>query len=143
MRELISMQQSMLYAMLMSADTTDRIAENSFKLEGQKGAYSLSEHFGTIVGAVFSELGKNKPISALRRDLQRFAVSGLITQAGSTQGQLNTDTRMIANDTLKRLRARYAEQISHPAGLDDMTKLYMRDTEDMIDRFLNRTAVAK
>jgi len=143
MRELISMQQTMLYAMLMSADTTDRIAENSFKLEGQKGAYSLSEHYGTIVGAVFSELGKDKSISALRRDLQRFAVAGLITQAGSAQGQLNTDTRMIANDTLKRLRARYGEQIAHPAGLDDMTKLYLRDTEDMIDRFLNRTAVAK
>ncbi|HTQ09762.1 MAG TPA: zinc-dependent metalloprotease, partial [Fimbriimonadaceae bacterium] len=143
MRELISMQQSMLYAMLMSADTTDRIAENSFKLEGQKGAYSLSEHFGAICAAVFSELGENKPISALRRDLQHFAVSGLITQAGSTQGQLNTDTRMIANDTLKRLRVRYAEQLQHPQGLDDMTKLYLRDTLDTIDRFLNRTAVAK
>jgi hypothetical protein len=143
MREMIAMQQSMLFAMLMSSDTTDRIAENSFKLEGQPGAYELTEHFSTILSAVFSELGQNKSISPLRRDLQRFAVSGLITQAGSMQGQLNTDTRMIANDSLKRLRARYAAQIAAPKGLDEMTRLYLRDTKDMIDRFLTRQATAR
>ncbi len=143
LREMISMQQSMVYAMLMSADTTDRIAENTFKLSSEHDAYSLSEHYSTILGAVFSELGLNKPISALRRDLQRFAVSGLIAQAGSTQGQLNTDTRMIASDSLKRLRSRYAAQIANPKGLDDITKLYLRDTKEMIDRFMNRQAIAR
>lgn len=143
LREMISMQQSMVYAMMMSADTTDRIAENSYKWAGHPGSYSLSEHYSTILGAVFSEIGQNKPIGALRRDLQRFAVSGLIAQAGSTQGQLNTDTRMIANDSLRRLRDRYAAQVATPKGLDDMTRLYLRDTKEMIDRFLSRLATAR
>lgn len=143
MRELISMQQCMVFSMLMSADTTDRIAENSFKLEGKPGTYNLTEHYATILGAVFGELGQNKPISALRRDLQRFVVSGLISQAGSTQGQLNTDTRMIANDSVRRLRNRYAAQLASTKGLDQMTVLYLRDTKEMIDRFLSRQATAR
>lgn len=143
MREMIAMQQSMLYAMLTSADTTDRIAENSFKLEGQAGAYSLNEHYAAVLGAVFSEIGQNKPVSALRRDLQRFAIAGLIAQAGSSQGQINTDTRMIANDSLRRLDARYTAQLLTGKGLDDMTLLYLRDTKETIDRFLARQVTGK
>lgn len=141
MREFLSMQQTMIYAMLMSADTTDRIAENSFKV-GPK-SYSLGEHFETVIGAVFSEIGTNKPISPLRRDLQRFAVNGLINQAGSSQGLVNTDTRMLANDTLRKLQKRYAQQLSNAKGLDSMTDLYLRDTKELIDRFLARSAIAK
>jgi hypothetical protein len=143
MREMISMNQTMVYAMIMSADTLDRIAENSYKLEGQKGAYDLSQHFSTVLGAVFSEIGQNKPVSALRRDLQRFSVSGLISQAGSSQGQINTDARMLANDSLRSLRTRYAAQLAKSKGLDKMTLLYLRDTKELIDRFMARSAVAK
>jgi hypothetical protein len=143
MREMISMNQTMVYAMLMSADTLDRIAENSYKLEGQKSAYDLNQHFSTVLGAVFGEIGQNKPISALRRDLQRFSVSGLISQAGSSQGQINTDARMLANDSLRGLRSRYAVQLTKPKRLDKMTLLYLRDTKEMIDRFIARSAVAK
>ncbi|HVT13592.1 MAG TPA: zinc-dependent metalloprotease [Fimbriimonadaceae bacterium] len=143
MRQIISMQQDMLYAMLTSADTTDRIAENSYKLEGQPGAYSLSEHYGAVLSAVFSEIGQNKPVGALRRDLQRFALAGLMTQAGASQGQINTDVRMIASDSLRRLRDRYAAQLKAPKGLDDMTLLYLRDSKETIDRFLSRQATGK
>ncbi|MFI5387645.1 MAG: zinc-dependent metalloprotease, partial [Fimbriimonadales bacterium] len=143
LREMISMQQTMIYAMMMSADTTDRIIENSYKLQGRPASYQLTEHYSTILGAVFSEIGQNKPVSPLRRDLQRFAVSGLIAQSGATQGQISTDVRMIANDSLKRIRERYALQLAAPKGLDEMTRLYLRDTKETIDRFLSRSAVAK
>jgi hypothetical protein len=141
MREFLSMQQTMLYAMIMGADATDRIAENSFKA-GDKG-YSLNEHFATVLGAIFSEVGANKKISPLRRDLQRFAVNGLINQAGSAQGAVNTDTRMLANDHLRKLQKRYAQQLSNTKGLDEMSLLDLRDTKELIDRFMARSAVAK
>lgn len=143
MRDFLSMQQTMLYAMLMSADTTDRIVENSYKLSGNPKSYDVDEHFATVLRAVFSELGQNKSISPLRRDLQRFAVNGLMTQAGAGQGLLNTDTRMVAGDSLKQLQKRYSAQLANTKGLDKMTVLYLRDTKEVIDRFLARAAVAK
>lgn len=139
MRSVLSSQQIGLVATLLSADKTSRIAENSYKLSSTKGAYSLNEHYGLIMAAVFSEVGENQNISANRRDLQRFVVNALITQAGAPPNSVNEDVRMIATDSLRRLSARFADQMHHQTKLDDMTQLYLRDTKAMIDRFLARS----
>ncbi len=143
LREIIGRMQDMLYASVMSADTTDRIVENSYKLEGGKGAYTIQEHFGSILGAVFREVGQSKSIDPTRRDLQRFAVSALITQAGAPQGQISEDVRMLASDSLHRLSARFGEQLKSKAKLDEMTVIHLRDTKDQMDRFLNRQAISR
>lgn len=143
LREIIGRMQDMLYGTVMSADTTDRIIENSYKLEGSKDAYTIQEHFGSVLGAVFREVGQNKSIDPTRRDLQRFAVSALITQAGAPQGQIAEDVRMLASDSLRRLSARFGAQLHAKANLDEMTVIHLRDTKDGIDRFLNRQAITR
>ena len=97
----------------------------------------LDEHFGTVLGAVFSEVGTSNSILPLRRDLQRFAVQGLITQAGAPMGQVQEDSRMLASDALKRVYGRYANA-AKLKGADGMTSVYYRDTASLIGRFLNR-----
>ncbi len=135
LRDLIGGMQSGLVALLMSAGTTDRIAENSFKSAKE---YSLDEHYGDILGAAFQEIGENKPIKPLRRDLQRFVLSGLMIQAGAPQGSINDDVRTIANDSLRRLDARMVDQLHKATQLDTMSLTFLRDSHEDVKRFLAR-----
>ncbi len=135
LRSLIGSWQSNLMALIMSASTTDRIAENSFKAGH---SYSLEEHYGTLMGAVFDEIGKNQPIKPLRRDLQHFALSGLMMQAGAPQGSVSDDVRVIAGDALRKLDNRFVAQIHSPAKLDTMTLMYLRNSHDSLQRFFSR-----
>jgi hypothetical protein len=137
-RDLVSLQQSMLYAQLMSSGTTDRIAENAFKLNGAKDIYTLEEHFGILLATVFSEIGQNKNISPSRRDLQRFAISALIQQSTAAQGGVNEDVRALAADALRRLERRFEAQANASKGLDGITQAHVRESHATIVRFLNR-----
>ena len=120
------------------AATTDRIAENSYKSPKE---YRLDEHFGTILGAVFDEIGKNEPIKPLRRDLQQFALSGLMLEAGAPQGSVNDDVRIIAAESLKRLDLRIATQLHNSAKLDGMTVMYLKNNHENLQRFFSRNLV--
>ncbi len=141
LRDLISGNQMLMYATVMSADTTDRIAENAYKA-GSGNAYTMDEHFGLLLGAVFKEVGADKPISPLRRDLQRFAVNALMIQAGAPAGSINEDARTVASDSLRRLATRY-QTAAQQKDLDGMTRTYERDIADTITRFMNRQTVGR
>jgi len=138
LRDIIGSFQENLLALLIGGSTTDRIAENAYK----KNGYSLDEHYGTIVGAIFDELGQNRSITPLRRDLQRFAINGLMTQANAPQGAISEDVRMITTDVLRRLDKRIVAQEAKATTLDSMTKIHLRDTHDTIHRFLTRSVVS-
>lgn len=142
LRDYISGQQMLMYATLMSAGATDRIAENAYKWGARKDAYTMDQHFGLLLGAVFKEVGTAKSIAPLRRDLQRFAVSALMTQAGAPQGSISDDARTVASDSLHRLKERFVVAAKVPA-LDGMTRVHLRDTAETINRFLNRQMAAK
>ena len=135
LRSLIGSWQTNLLALVMSASTTDRIAENSYKSAGE---YKLDEHFGSILGAIFKEIGEDKPIKPLRRDLQRFALSGLMVEAGAPQGSINEDVRVVASDSLRKLDKRIVAQIQHPGKLDTISLLFLRDSHENLQRFLSR-----
>jgi hypothetical protein len=136
LRDVLGAQQQNLLALLLSATTTDRIAENVYK-SGNKG-FGLDEHYGTILGNVFAEVGQNKSIVPLRRDLQRFALNALMVQASAPQNAVNEDVRMIASDSLKRLVKRFDAQTKTGDKLDNMTRMHLRDSRDTIQRFLDR-----
>lgn len=138
-RQIVSQSQIALYATLMSDATLRRIVENQYKWKSNPSAYRLDEHFSTLLGAAFSEVGTGKPSSANRRDLQRFAVQALIVQAGAPSNAVHEDVRMLANDSLRRLQARFASA-AKKGGVDGMTAVFYRDTAANIGRFLNRTA---
>jgi hypothetical protein len=141
LREMISGQQARTFAQLMSAATTDRICENQYKFGTQKGEYTINEHFGLLLGTVFSEVGQNQSIEPTRRDLQRFAVNVLMVQAAAPANSVNEDVRELANDSLKRLSKRFGTQLAAPTKLDDMTQVHLRDTKETIDKFLDRQFV--
>lgn len=136
LRTIVSRSQSMLYAMLTSSSTVDRIAENALK-SGQ-GAYTLEEHVAYLVGNVFTEVGQNQPIDPIRRDLQRYVVNALITQAGAPAGAIHDDMRLLGTDALRSLSARMGKQLGAAGNLDKLSRLHLADSKETIDRFLAR-----
>lgn len=137
LRSIIGTQQMMLVSQLLAASTTNRIAENEYK--AGKGAYTLDEHYSTLLGAVFSEIGQNRSVAPLRRDLQRFTLHALITQAGAPPLGVNEDVRMLASDSLRQLSNRLGGQAARPQGLDGMTVIHLREAKQSIDRFMDRS----
>lgn len=138
LRDELGSNEIQLFASLISANATDRILENDFKLHGST-TYSLADHYGMIVGAVFEEVGKSVDVGPIRRDLQRFAVQALITQAQAPNGSVNDDVRILASDSLRRLNGRLKAQLANGRKLDSMTKAHYRDMNDQISRYLART----
>jgi hypothetical protein len=141
LRDVVGGFQQNLAALMMSASTTDRIAENAFKTRDGH-AYNLDEHYGTIVGATFSEVGKDVNIAPLRRDLQKFVLNGLMVQAGAPAGNINEDVRTVTSDLLRRLAVRF-DAASKSTKLDGMTRVHLRDCAEQAKRFLNREAVSR
>lgn len=141
LRQIISSQQAAIVSQLLAATTIARISENQFKWGNTAGRYTMDEHYGTILGAVFSEVGTNRSMNPLRRDLQRFVVNALITQAGAAPGGINEDARMVATDALRRLSIRFGEAIRNAIQADVVTQTHLRDSKESIDRFFARQQV--
>ncbi|MGV3614300.1 MAG: zinc-dependent metalloprotease [Fimbriimonas sp.] len=139
MRDIVGGQQQSLFALMLAAGTTDRIAENALK---QPGGYTLDEHYRTVLNAVFAEVGTGANVTPLRRDLQRFALNGLISQAAAPQGSVNEDVRILAAQNLRGLQARIKTRLAKPEKLDAMTKLHLRDSQESIGRFFAREIAA-
>ena len=135
LRQLVGSWQENLLALLLSASTTDRISENSYKSASQ---YKLDEHYGSLLGAIFDEVGANTSIKPLRRDLQRFALSALMIQAGAPQGSVNDDVRVIANDAIRKLDSRIANQLHNTSKLDSLTVAFLKDNHENLQRFMAR-----
>lgn len=131
-KDAIAGAQMTIVSMMLSSSTIDRVSNNAFKLASDPNRFTLSELYGKIAGAVFSEVGTGRAIGPLRRDLQRFVIEALTTQALSRPGQLQEDARMIAWDTLVRLQRRYEAATSS----DEMTAMHLRDMARRIERAL-------
>ncbi|MCH8977974.1 MAG: zinc-dependent metalloprotease, partial [Armatimonadetes bacterium] len=141
LRSIVGGNQIAVLATLMSARKADQIIENDFKLEGRKDRYTIAEHYNLLLAAVFEEVGQDRNVTAMRRDLQRFMVEGLIAQAGARDGYVNDDVRMVASRGLVRLKKRFDAQSGKIGGLDELTVLHLKDVSDRIGRYLTRQVV--
>lgn len=138
LRSLISSSQTALLSTLMSARTVTNIVENQYKLGGASNVYTLTEHYGVILGTVFSEVGPDSAIAPTRRDLQKFCVTALITQASAPLGSLNGDVRTVAADAVRRLDQRFADALAKSKNLDGLTRIHLQDLREAIQRYRSR-----
>ena len=143
LRSIIGGNQIAVLSVLMSAGKLDAIQENDFKTEGRKDRYTVAEHYNRLFAAVFKEIGQNQNVTAMRRDLQRFMVNGLITQAGAPPRAISDDVRAVCSQGLVRLKSRYDAQIKSGKALDETTMVYLKDTSATIGRFLDRVATGR
>ncbi len=129
---------------LMSPNTARRLIEQSSYLpEAQrKSAVSLSEVYGTLQGAIFSELKTGAEIDRMRRSLQREYLRRL-------QAQLNraTNGATVYADAFSMARW-HATQLSNELrvasakpGLSVETRAHLAETQDMLNSMLKATLV--
>ncbi|MGM9483762.1 zinc-dependent metalloprotease [Roseateles sp. NT4] len=129
---------------LMSPNTARRLIEQGAYLpEAQrKGAVSLSEVYGTLQGAIFSELKTGAEIDRMRRSLQREYLRRL-------QGQLNraTNGATVYADAFSMARW-HASQLANELrvasakpGLSVETRAHLAETLDMLNSMLKATLV--
>ncbi len=143
LRSIVGGNQIAVLSALMSGSKLDRILENDFKLERAKDRYTIAEHYNWLFAAVFKEVGQNKNITTMRRDLQRYMVEGLILQAGAPSRAIADDARVVASQGLARLKARFDKQIAASKGLDELTLLHLKDVSQRIARFQNRVVTGR
>lgn len=127
---------------LMSANTARRLIEmSSYLPEAQrKGAVSLNEVYGTLQGAIFSELKTGAEIDRMRRSLQREYLRRL-------QAQLNRSTNGATVYADAFSMARYhATQLANDLrvasakpGLSVETRAHLAESLDLLTSMLKAT----
>lgn len=138
LRTMIGMQQRAVLSQLVSAERTDAIIEAAFKTQRPQDRYTLVEHYNILFSGIFNEIGANKPITDMRRDLQRFMIMSMINQAAAAPGTVSDDVRVICSQALSRLETRIGGQLKKSKGLDDMTLLHLRDIQEQLQRYRQR-----
>ncbi len=127
---------------LMSPATARRLIEQGSLLpEAQrKGAVSLSEVYGTLQGAIFSELKTGAEVDRMRRSLQREYLRRLQAQLNrSTNGAtVYADAFSLARWHATQL-ARDLRSASAKPGLSVETRAHYAESLDLLDSMLKAT----
>ena len=102
-QRVLSMQRSVL-AQLLGETVAQRLVNNETKLDDPKQALRLSELYGTVHAAVWSELKAPKDIPLLRRNLQREYVMRLANVLLRPAGSMPADARALLRADAMQLR---------------------------------------
>ena len=133
-RDFLSNIQRLTLARLMANDTLRRVANNEFKAVDERNALTMAELFDTLQGVIWSEAQSNRPVSALRRQLQRAHLQTLVDMLTKNTGAPD-DAKMLARYHLRQLREQLAKQL--PRVQDTYTRAHYSEAVDMIDKALN------
>lgn len=127
---------------LMSPNTARRLIEQaSYLPEAQrKGAVSLSEVYGTLQGAIFSELKTSGEIDRMRRSLQREYLKRLQAQLNrSTNGAtVYADAFSMARYHASQLAGELRAASAKP-GLSVETRAHLAESLDLLNGMLKAT----
>lgn len=137
LRQFIGSSQQQVLSQLMASDKLLAIAENEFKTR-DRAAYTLTEHFDRTVGEITTEIGQDRAITPLRRDLQRALLARLMTLAGTRPVNGMEEARALAGQSLRSLNGRIGTQLNRPGLKDRTTRLHLRDLMETIQRFQAR-----
>ncbi len=129
---------------LMSPNTARRLIEQgSYLPEAQrKGAVSLSEVYGTLQSAIFSELKAGAEVDRMRRSLQREYLRRLQAQLNrSTNGAATyADAFSLARWHATQLAGDLRAAAAKP-GLSVETKAHLAELQDMLGSMLKASLV--
>jgi hypothetical protein len=135
--QVLGLQRSLL-AVMMSDTVATRLLESSEKAPTGTGrALRMSELYGRLTQAVWSELdGRGGDIVPLRREVQRDHVNRiaalLIRPGSASRADTRSTVRAQARLLLERIRV-----ASHRPGLSEETKAHLADSADTLEQALS------
>ena len=133
-RDFLSNIQRLTLARLMANDTLRRVVNNEFKAVDARNTLTLAELFDTLQGVIWSEAQSPRPVSALRRLLQRAHLQTLVDMITKDTGAPD-DARMLARYHLRQLREQLSKQL--PRVQDTYTRAHYSEAIEVIDKALN------
>jgi hypothetical protein len=142
-RRYLVLRSSAILSALLRSDLLSRISENEIKVGLKNKCFTLDELLSGFVNSIYSEIGKNLPVSPTRRDLQKVALTSFILVVNGSSDASGNDAKSILTDRLKELHSRLSVQIKHTDRLDRPTVSHLKDLKEALGRFLNRISMAK
>lgn len=130
-RDSISRIQTGVLEQLMDPEVLGRVANNEYKVVGQ---LTLVEMFRTLGDAIWSEVGTARPITELRRQLQRKHIDLLTAVFVRPEAAFHDDAKMLAWHELRRLRNRI--QNAKIRATDAYTPIHLEESLMRVARAL-------
>ena len=106
-QQVLEVQRSVL-APLMGPEVAQRLLNNELKVRDPAEALTVSELYGTLHRAIFSEIANGDDIPLIRRNLQREYVSRVATNLVKPVPTMPADARALMRADANRLRGELA-----------------------------------
>ncbi|MEP7061079.1 MAG: zinc-dependent metalloprotease [Betaproteobacteria bacterium] len=125
---------------VLSDPVAQRILNSESLVDKPAEALKLSEIYGSLHAAIFSELRSGKDIPLLRRDLQREYISHLTRQVLRPVAAMPADARAIARADAKALRAEISGAQSRK-GYSPEARAHLAESLQTLDEALKAPVI--
>jgi hypothetical protein len=133
-QQLLTMQRNVLDA-LMSPTVAQRLLNNAAKSDDEKRALKVSDLYGTLHAAIWSELKTGRDITLFRRNLQREHVLRIANALLRPSGSMPADARATLRADARALRSELAAA-QNRSGFSAEAKAHVNEALNMIDEAL-------
>jgi hypothetical protein len=125
---------------LMSDGVAQRILDSEVKVSDPKSALRLSELYGTLSDAIWSELKTGRDITPIRRNLQREHLARLATGLLRPSMTMPADARAMQREQAKALRRDLAAA-QNRSGWSKEAKAHLAEALTQLDEALKAPIV--
>ncbi|HWC46460.1 MAG TPA: zinc-dependent metalloprotease, partial [Casimicrobiaceae bacterium] len=129
-QQVLSLQRGVLDT-LMSPPIAQRLLNNAAKVDDPKSALKLSELYGTLHDAVWSELKSGKDITLFRRNLQREYVTRVADALLRPSNSMPADARALLRQDASKLRGELVRASTRSMSAE--AKAHVAEMATMLD----------
>jgi hypothetical protein len=126
--------QSTLMRRVLHPWVFSRIRDAEMKY-GADQVLTIPELMDALTGAVWNEVTDNENVPAMRRDLQRAHLDGMVELVTDAPGRTPADARSVARLTLDELHGKIAASLES-GGMDAYTRAHLNESKVRIERAL-------
>ena len=135
----LSMQRKVL-DQVMSGPVAERLIESRELVANAKEAFTLSELYDGLQGAIWSELKTGREITSMRRNLQREHLRRMVDMLIHPSPQMPADARSLMRVEAQSLAAQIRKSMRRPAFSKE-TKAHLAESLDTIEQALKAPLV--
>ena len=133
-QQLLTMQRNVLDA-LMSPTVAQRLLNNAAKSDDEKRVIKVSDLYGTLHAAIWSELRTGRDITLFRRNLQREHVLRIANALLRPSGSMPADARATLRADARTLRTELVAA-QHRSTYSPEARAHINEALNMIDEAL-------
>jgi hypothetical protein len=134
--------QRVVLSQLMSDQTAQRLVNNASRVDSAQQSIQLSELYGTLHAAIWSELKSGRDINLFRRNLQREHASRIATALLKPGAAMPADARALMREEAKQLRQEISTaQGKRSAQYSKEARAHLAEIQQTLDEALKAPLV--